>query len=75
MHINGAHINTQEIFFDTQQDDETGRTLITVPPLPSKFGAIVKAGGKETKKTYAICKIDDRELERAMSDATKSEIR
>ena len=76
MRVNGTHVNNQELFFDMEKEDETGRTLITVPPMQSKFGgAIAKAGGKETKKQYSVCKMDDRELDRAMSDATRNEIR
>lgn len=72
MRVHGTHTANQELFFDTEKEKDTGKTLIRVPlAQQSKFGG---AFPKKTGNTYAIVKLEERELEKVMSKDTRLEI-
>lgn len=70
--VHGTHINNQNLFFDTKQEDERGKMIITVPATKaSKFGLPTSA---QLEKEYRLVKLNDQELSKVMSDETKNEL-
>ena len=71
--VHGIHQGNKKLFFETKVAEDSGKLMIAVPRTKtSKFGP---PPSQKTQEHYRLVKLSDKELEKAMSEQTKLELK